>query len=96
MREIEIDILGIDDAQRIAQRVETVLASHGLTLHSRGTLRTYPGCIHWHWKNGKHPGTLEVTHWPAQRRLWFKIQAARRAPWIDQLVPLLKADMEKG
>ena len=96
MHQIEIDIPDIDDTPAIARRVETVLAAHGLTMHSRGSVRKYAGCIHWHWKNGRQSGTLEVTLWPAKRRLWFKVQAGRRAPWIDQLVPALKADLEKG
>ena len=96
MREVEISIPGIDDAAAVIRRVEAVLTSHGLTLRSRGTVKSYPGCTHWHWRNGKQAGTLEITLWPARRRLWFKVQAGRAASWIDQLVPSLKSDLEKG
>ena len=94
MVEIDIDIPRIDDAVHVSARVESVLRSHGLTMTSRGTLRSCSGCIHWHWKNGQLPGTLEVTWWPAKVRLWFKVQSGRRADWIDQLIPRLKADLE--
>jgi hypothetical protein len=96
MREVEINIPKIDDTDEVIRRVESVLTSHELTMRSRGTVKSYPGCIHWHWKNGKQSGTLEVTLWPAKRRLWFKVQAGRRAAWIDQLIPALKADLENG
>ena len=96
MREVEIDIPGIDDTAGAVRRVEAILKSRGLTMHSRGSVKRYPGCTHWHWRNGRHTGTLEVTLWPAKRRLWFKVQSARAAPWIDQLMPALKADLEKG
>jgi hypothetical protein len=96
MREVEIDIPNIEDTGGVVRRVESILTSHDLTMHSRGTVKSYPGCTHWHWKRGAEAGTLEVTLWPAQRRLWFKVQSARAAPWIDQLIPVLKADLEKG
>ena len=96
MREIDINISGIEDTARVIRRVESVLTSHGLTMKSRGTVKSYPGCTHWHWKNGTEAGTLEVTLWPARRRLWFKLQAGRSAVWIDQLVPVLKAALESG
>jgi hypothetical protein len=94
MVEIDIDIPRINDAQDLIARVESVLSSHGLTMKSRGTLKSYPGCAHWHWKYGRLTGTLEVTWWPAQQRLWFKVQSGRKADWIDRLIPQLKADLE--
>ena len=96
MREVEINIPRIDDTAGVIARVESVLRSHHLTMRSRGTLKSYPGCTHWHWKNGTEPGTLEVTLWPAKRRLWFKVQAGRRAAWIDQVVPVLKEALERA
>ena len=96
MTEIDIKLPGIDDADGVIQRVESTLASHGLTMHSRGTVKSHPGCTHWHWKSGRQSGTLEVTFWPARRRLWFKVQSGRRAAWIDQIVPVLKAALESG
>ncbi len=96
MTETDINVPRIEDADRVIRRVESVLTSHGLTMHSRGTVKSYPGCTHWHFKDGKHAGTLEVTYWPAKRRVWFKVQAKRTAAWIDQLVPVLKEDLEKG
>ncbi len=96
MTETHINIRGIDDTGGVIGRVESVFASHGLTMTSRGSVKSYPGCTHWHWTNGNERGTLEVTLWPAKRRLWFKVQAGRRAAWIDRLVPVLKAALERA
>jgi hypothetical protein len=46
MTELEIHIPGIDDPDHVIARVESVLTHHGLSLRSKGTLRSYPGCIH--------------------------------------------------
>jgi len=37
------------------------------------------------------PGTLELTWWPAKRRLCFKIQSTRAAWWMNELLPTLKS-----
>jgi hypothetical protein len=94
--EIDINVPRIDDVDDVIRRVESTLAAHGLTMRSRGSVKSYPGCTHWHWRSGRQSGTLEVTLWPARRRLWLKVQAGRRAAWIDQVVPALKAALENG
>ena len=43
----------------------------------KGTLASFPNCVHWHWKRGKERGTLEITWWGKQDRLWFKVAAGR-------------------
>jgi predicted kinase len=32
-------------------------------------------------------GVLELTWWPNERRLWFKVAKNRHAPWIDVALP---------
>jgi hypothetical protein len=95
MREInvQVDERSWADPLRLAERVEAVLHDRALLLTMKGTLKTHPGCTHWHYKNGREPGTLELTLWPARRRLWIKVQAGRAAPWIDQLLPALIEDL---
>jgi hypothetical protein len=95
MTEIEIDMPERDDTPRAIERIERVMSDHDLRLVSRGTLKTYRGCVHWHYKNGDDPGTLEITLWSKRNRLWFKIQSGRRAPWIDQILPRLKRSLER-
>ena len=95
MTEIEIDMPDRDHASRAIERIERATSDHGLRLASRGTLKRYPGCVHWHYKNGNERGTLEITLWSQRNRLWFKVQSGRRAPWIDQMLPRLKRTLER-
>ena len=58
------------------------------------TLAKYPGCTHWHLKRGMEQGTLEVTLWPSEGRLWASVQAGRAGEWIDQAVRELIAALK--
>lgn len=79
MRTIEINVPpGIG-----AEQIEQALLEAGLVISMRGTLKKFPGSLHWHAKNGRAPGTLEVTLWPNEGRAWFNIQSGRNAPWIE-------------
>src|SRR5262249_46642896 len=49
--------------------IERAVADAGL-LSSRLELRSYPGATHWHIKRPAAKGTLELTYWPQQSRLW--------------------------
>ena len=81
---------------RLVPYVEAAFERHGLRVAHKDTLRTHPGCIHWHLKEGEAPGTLEFTLWPDRQRAWFKVQAGRTAAWVDRLLPVLKAALEQG
>ncbi|MEP7189028.1 MAG: hypothetical protein ABI901_07565 [Roseiflexaceae bacterium] len=61
--------------------IERTIAEAGL-LAERHALRSYPGATHWHIRRLGTNGTLELTYWPTQSRLWFAIHANRRAEWI--------------
>ena len=95
MTEIDIDMPDRNDVRGAIAQIERVMRENGLTMASRGTLKTYPGCTHWHYKRGDEKGTLEITLLAGGKRVWFTIQTARRAPWIDQVLPRLKAALEK-
>jgi hypothetical protein len=75
------------DARRIERTVETVLREFGLQQSLKGTLGTYRGCLHWHFKKPRISGTLEVTAWPVKKRLWFSVQSGRVADWINAELP---------
>ena len=70
---LEIEMLWPDDVAEanVITHVEACCCAIGLTQTLRGTLGKYPGCTHWHYKNGKATGVLEITVWPNQHRLWF-------------------------
>jgi hypothetical protein len=90
LKEIEVQIPHKVAPDLIPVLAEAAAADCGLTIALRGTLKTYPGCIHWHFKSGAQRGTLELTWWPKTRRLWIKVHAGRTAPWIDKCAAKLK------
>ena len=94
MTEIPFQLREIDDPATAIERIDAIVAAHSLITTMKGTLKSYPGCTHWHCKLGREKGTLEITLWPAKRRAWFKVQSGRRAPWIDEVVPQMKRMLE--
>src|SRR4051812_5633051 len=91
MREIDVNLPPSPDWPRLEARIERAVRAEGLSIASIGTLRSYPGCTHWHVKHGDARGTLEITLWPRGGRLWLKVQAGRAAPWINDVLPRLQA-----
>jgi hypothetical protein len=77
-----------------AAAVDRACAEAGLLVTMRGPLAAYPGCIHWHVKKGRLPGTLEITWWPQSGRLWIKVANNRDGPWIDAAVGELRRRIE--
>jgi hypothetical protein len=87
---IEIPIsqkISVTEYERIIERIAESL---GISLQLKTTLKKYPGCIHWHYKKGKERGTLEITLWPQQHRLWFTIHEGRKAEWIEEKMMVLE------
>ncbi len=92
MRQIEISLPPNAADAGVEQAIDDAIARAGLRVTMRGTLKQFPGCIHWHAKNGRAPGTLEITYWPAEHRAWISIQEGRKGDWIEgQLKPLQQA-----
>lgn len=95
MREIEIHLPKGTSEQEVANAVDAACREAGLTTVSKGSLVKFPGCKHWHFKLGEQPGTLELTYWPKEQRLWFSLRANRYAHWMVAAVPKLKIDIER-
>ena len=95
MQEIDIRLPAKISERAFPAAIEWICGDLGLDRALRGTLKSYPGSIHWHYKRGKQPGTLEITWWPAKPRLWIKVAAGRSANWIDEIIPLLKRRLEE-
>ena len=94
MEEIEVPIRTAVAEEQFVNLVERVAAGYGLYIRMRGTLRVYPGSIHLHLEKQREPGTLEITLWPAREKLWLSVQAGRRAGWIVNVLPQIKAKLE--
>ena len=63
---------------------------HGFLCTLSGTLRKYPGCLHYHFKAGRHPGTLEVTVMPQQRQVWVEVRSNRSGQAVVQALSMLQ------
>jgi len=91
VREIPINV----DPLPTAAQVDAAAQRLGLLVTMKASLTKYPGCTHWHLKRGLERGTLELTLWPREKRLWASVQDGRTADWIDQAVRDLVGVLEK-
>jgi hypothetical protein len=89
MTVFDIPLPPLFDPGAVVRLVEAACADAGLTTTMKGTLRAYPGCIHWHYKRGRVAGVLEVTYWPSVQRLWLSVQAGRVGAWTAFAVTAL-------
>ena len=94
MEEIAVAVNLEGREEHLAALIEEATDHYGLQVRMRGTLRTYPGSQHWHVYKPGERGTLEITLWPAGKRVWFSVQAGRRAGWIAEILPHIKAWIE--
>ncbi len=94
MIELNVSVPAGAGLAQIEQLVERIGADASLRRTLKGTLARYPGSVHWHYAHAREHGTLEITWWPARRRLWFKVSAGRTAPWITQQLPQLQSVLE--
>jgi hypothetical protein len=83
------------DPAAVEAAIDAALAGAGLRVTMKDTLRQYPGCVHWHAKQGREAGTLELTLWPAKGRAWFSVHRNRDAPWIAEAIPALDGDIRR-
>ena len=95
MQQVELAIPATVNLTEAVPVIDNCIAQLGLTVTRKETLATYPGSIHWHLKQGKASGVLELTLWPAERRLWFSIHRNRSAPWIEAVQPQMKQEIER-
>ena len=95
---IEVDVLLPDfcEPDAVPRVVEQACALEGLTLTLKGTLKKYPGSLHWHYRQGNLSGTLEVTWWEQGRRLWFKLASGRTGLWTERAIHRLMGDIEQA
>lgn len=94
MQEFEFKIPPSCDLTKAEKLIEEVCSGLGLELGMKGSLASYPGCIHWHYKKQKEKGTLELTLLASDRRIWAQVQSGRRAPWIEIMLPKVQHDVE--
>jgi hypothetical protein len=96
MIEVELQIPANVSSEIVIEVVEETCISNHLTCALKGTLVNYPGCVHWHYRKDKQKGTLEITWWEVENRLWFKVAKGRTGDWIDEALPNLKKEIESS
>jgi 3-methyladenine DNA glycosylase AlkD len=95
LRTKEIPLAAQADDRQVQRAIEAAVSDAGLTVTLRGSLRSFPGCVHWHLKRGRESGTLEVTLWPRERRAWFAVQDGRRGEWIEETMSNLSEAIQR-
>jgi hypothetical protein len=94
MIEVEIRIPPTIKPEALIKAVEKTCSDHDLIFTLKDTLAKYPGCVHWHVKRNNQSGTLEITWWEKEHRLWFKVADHRTGTWIGKDMPVLKEKIE--
>lgn len=94
MIEIELHIPTDANSDSVVEVVEQVCITNGLTCVLKETLASYSGSIHWHFKQDKQKGILEITWWEDKNRLWFKVAKGRTGDWMDEAMNKLKEQIE--
>jgi hypothetical protein len=95
MREVEFKVPASARLIDAGSAIESACAAEGLQIGMKGTLASFPGSTHWHFKRPKERGTLEITLFPRGRRMWAQIQDGRRAEWIEPCVAKIKDALER-
>ena len=96
MIEVELQIPANLSSEHVIEVVERACDSHHLICARKGTLASYPGCIHWHFKMDKQKGILEITWWETENRLWFKVAKGRIGDWMTESITTLKKKIENS
>jgi hypothetical protein len=94
MREVEFKVPPSAQLIDAGSVIEATCAAEGLQIGMKGTLASFPGSTHWHFKRPKERGTLEITLFPRDRRIWAQIQDGRRAEWIEPCLANIRHTLE--
>ena len=93
--EIEFMLPPLSDHSQVTDLIETICRDLELTCSLKETLKSYPGCVHWHYRKEKFSGTLELIWFATKPRLWAKIHPKRQAAWMTTTLPLIKQRIEE-
>ena len=96
MRNLEVDIPQGCNLKGADWIIRLLCKKEGLSMKTRGTLKSYPGSTHWHFNRRSEKGTLEVTLWPKESKIWFSIHDNRNGTWTDEVVDRLAVAARKA
>jgi hypothetical protein len=72
------------NGEHLAQIIEQMVEDLGLTVARQSSLRQYPGSKHWHIRRPHRSGTVEITFWPEDLRLWVTVHRGREGSWAEE------------
>ena len=78
-----------------SQLIEKFCAKTDLRLTMKGSLKTLPPNIHWHFKKGAQKGVLEITLLKENGKLIFFVHKNRKGGWERQATIELKVLINK-
>jgi hypothetical protein len=78
----------------LEETIEALCRAISLSITLKTTSAKFPGSIHWHLKKGCERGTLEITLWSSQNKLWFSMQDGRKGDWVLTTAQQLKKQLE--
>jgi hypothetical protein len=81
------------DSLQVLTVIEEIIDQYGLTITQKTTLTTLKGSIHYHLKQGKSRGVLEITYWPQAQRLFLEIHDNRQAEWNLYIIQPMAHDL---
>jgi len=96
MQQVEFTVPKTCDLTRAVEKIEQVCAALGLTMSMKTSQAAFPGSTHWHYKNKKLKGTLELTLYIPAGRVWANVQSGRKADWIDAILPVVQLEVESA
>ena len=98
MTNLKITVPPHANLERLEALVEKVCQTEGLTATSKTSLASFPGSVHWHFKREgeKGKGVLELTLWPAKRRLWASVHANRTGSWTGDALERVRRELERA
>lgn len=94
MEDVEVAIGRSISPQRTEAEIERALTVSGLQISLKCSLAKFAGCVHWHLRLKAQPGTLELTYWPKEQRVWFSIHRGRGAPWMKEVIATVRQQIE--
>ena len=95
MHEIEFTEPSKCELARADGVIEKVCGERGLEIAKKGTLASFPGSTHWHFRKPGVKGTLEITMFAPERRVWAQVQDGRKATWIEEELPAIQRSIER-
>lgn len=94
MNKFEIALPANLNENDVIAEFKRAIKNESLFLKSESTLKTIPGCIHWHITKPNHNGTLEATFDKNRLSLFLSYHNNRYAEWIISAIENIKRALE--